>query len=119
MNSWLLQWNSNLKARVTWFRFDFDRAMVFLHDAHCRVEAESGTLADRLGREEWIEDARLDVVGNAGPAVANLDAHRIQSALGDDPQFALTAHSVNRIVNQVGPNLVEFASVGANLRQFA
>src|SRR3546814_11712947 len=40
-----------------------------------RSEADAGALADRLGGEEGIEDARADFGRHAGAAVAHGDAH--------------------------------------------
>src|SRR3546814_1088826 len=60
---------------TTWGIADADAAAVGAHHAVADREADAGALADRLGGEEGIEDARADFGRHAGAAVAHGDAH--------------------------------------------
>ena len=50
-------------------------AVVAHDDALGDVEPQAGALADGLGGEEGVEDARLQLGGDPRPVVADLDAH--------------------------------------------
>jgi hypothetical protein len=59
------------------FAIDVDVPPGLFHEAEHHAEPEAGALAERFGREEWIEDSRLHVGRHAGPGVAHLDRHVI------------------------------------------
>ena len=63
-----------MKIGRSGLRLDADVAAVVLRDdALDDVEAEAGAEPDRLGGEERLEDARLDVLGNAVAIVDDPD----------------------------------------------
>src|ERR1700692_2164845 len=63
--------NSYFKTGVTGPGFYGDQALDFFDDAVGDVEAKTGSFADSLGGEKWLEDFRLDLLGNARPVVGN------------------------------------------------
>ena len=83
---------------------------MFFYDALDGVEAETGALSDALGGEKRFEDMGADVRWNSRTVVDDLDHDPLVIAIRADFQFALAIHGVDRIVDQVGPNLVEFAA---------
>src|SRR5579863_4738208 len=117
VNPWLPQGNANEETSVAGLRFHFDAAVMFLNDAHDGVEAEAGAFANGLGGEEGIEDARFDFRRNAWAVVADLDANGVKVAAGTDAEFALAVHGVDSVVDEIGPNLVEFAPESADARE--
>src|SRR5215469_1839425 len=86
-------------------------------DAPADVQPETGALADRLGREERLEDPRLDVGRNAGPGITDVDQKLLALDCGPDGQRAVPGHSSDCVVDQVGPYLVELAGEARNRRQ--
>ena len=74
-------------------------------------------MPDTFGGEEWLEDMGLHFRRDAWPVIADLDQYPIQFARGADAQFTLAVHSVDSIVDEVGPDLVQLAAVRADLRQ--
>ena len=91
--------------------------MLLGDDALNDVEAETGAFADRLGREERLEDPRLHVGGNADAVVDDAHDRRATVAGGLDPQHAMIRHRVDRVVGQIGPDLIELAGKRAHRRQ--
>ena len=80
------------------------RAVVAVgHDAVRGREAEAGAVADVLGGEERVEDVPAVLGGDAGAVVG--DAGTV--APGRDRDGAALAEDVDRVVEQVGPHLVE------------
>src|SRR4030095_5636871 len=52
--------------------FDSDLAAGLVGEPEDLTEAKPGALADRLGREKWLECAFLDLWGHAAAGVSNL-----------------------------------------------
>src|ERR671921_1797578 len=111
----------DLEASVTGFRDDADVPAVSANDdpvAH--VQTETCALADIFGGEERLEDAILDLLGDAGAVVRDLDQQSIAFVGRAEPYAAgliPVGHGIYGIVYQVRPNLVEFASVGGDAGQ--
>src|ERR1700676_4793527 len=85
---------------------------MFSYDALDGIETQSGSLADSLGSEERLENVGLNFRGNAGTVVADLDNSAIILAKGSYSQLACSTHCVDGVVDDVGPDLVEFAAEG-------
>ena len=58
----------------------FNDAPEVAHDSVGNTQAQAGSEARSLGREEWIENFRQDLFGNAGPAVCETDPGAIGPA---------------------------------------
>src|SRR5260370_40025571 len=87
-----------------------NRASVFPHNPLNCIEAKPGPLADSLGRKKRLKDARLYVRRNSRTVIANLNHNAIGFTINSHPESAFAVHGVNRIVNDVGPDLVQFAA---------
>ncbi len=55
---------------------------------------------------------RLNFRRNAWTVVADLHDHAIVLAISAHAKFAFAAHRVDRVVDQVRPNLIQFAAKG-------
>ena len=94
------------------------RAVVALDDDAPRGgEAEAGAVPDVLGREERVEDPRGELVGNAGAVVGDLDDRAVAVGARGDRDRAALAERVDRVVEQVRPDLVELGAVHGELGQ--
>ena len=80
--------------------------MVVPDDAASGVEAEAGTLANPLGREERIEDSGLDLRRDSGAVIADLHQDAVEFPCRSNSQFTFCPHSVEGVIDQVGPHLV-------------
>src|SRR5690606_31260508 len=88
------------------------------HDPVAHVQPEAGAVPDRLRGEERLEDPAAHVGWDARPGVADLDEHAlVVDAAGAHGEGAAAAHGVDRVVDDVGPDLVELGRVGRDLRQ--
>ena len=81
--------------------------MVANDDALGDVEPEAGALPDGLGGEEGVEDARLQLVGYPRPVVADLDAHTLALPARAQRDPPVGTERIDRVVDQVRPNLVQ------------
>src|SRR3569833_1320889 len=83
-----------------------------------QVEAEARALTEGFGGEEGGEDAIDDLVGDARAVVADLDPnHVVGFPFGSQRQRAVAVHRLNRVVDDVGPDLVEIAWVAQQFGQ--
>ena len=83
---------------------------MLLHNSLDGVQAEARTFPDSFRREERLKDVGLHLVGNSRTVIANLNHSATVVAIGSDAKLALSVHRVNRVINDVGPDLVEFAA---------
>src|ERR1700691_4870975 len=90
---------------------------MLLYDAADGLETQPGALSDTLGGEERLEDMRLDFRRNSRSVVGYFHQQTIQFTRRADAQFALAIHSVDGVVDQISPDLVQLAAAHANLRQ--
>src|SRR5579871_72125 len=107
----------HLKPGRSWRGLDRDLASVLANNPARCFEAQTRTVADSLGSEEWLEDVIQNFRRNTWPIIGDLDERAIQFAGGADAQLTLSVHGVHSVIDQVCPHLVEFAPVRANARQ--
>src|SRR5271156_3124919 len=100
----------HLKTCVAGFRADSNTAPVLLHDTLNRIEAKARTFANSLRGEKGFENMRLDFGRNSRAVIGDLDHGAIVLAIGSNSKLALATHGVNRIVDDVRPNLIELAA---------
>ena len=91
-------------------------AVALHHDPSRDVEAETGALADLLGREEGLERALGDLGRHARPGVGDLHDDAGVVGARAHGQHALPVHRVDGVVDEVGPHLVELADVRLDRR---
>src|SRR5205823_14986595 len=85
-------------------------AAMFADDTRYSVQAQTGSLANAFRRKERLEDMRLHVGRDARPIVSDFYYHAIVFTISSDAQLTLSVHGINRFVNNVGLDLVEFAA---------
>src|SRR5580698_8199859 len=112
MNSLLdpLQRQSHLKACSPRLRLKRDLPVMGAYDPVYGVQAYSRAFADTLGGEERLKQVRLHRVGNPGSVVDNLNQNKIELSGRSNNQFALAAHGVDGIVDDIRPDLVQLTS---------
>ena len=99
-----------MKPRVAGFRAHLNTAFVLLDDALNRVEAEARAFADSLGGKERFEDMRLHFRRNSRSIIGDLNYDTIVLAIRSDLKLALAFHRIDGIVDDIRPNLIEFAA---------
>src|SRR5271163_4421846 len=104
------QGEPNLKTRVTGFGINLNISPVLLHNSLDGVQAEARAFPNSFGCEKRLKDVRLHLAGNSWAIVANLNYNATVVLVGSDAQLAFCVHCVNRVVNDVGPDLVELAA---------
>jgi len=101
------QWEPHLKTRVTGFGTNLNTSLVLLHNSLDGVEAEARALPNSFSGEKRFKDVRFYLGRNSGTVIADLDYDTSILAIDSDPKLTLSAHRVNGIVNNVGPDLIE------------
>src|SRR5258708_29666342 len=81
---------------------------MFLHNSLNGVKAEPCPLPNSFGGKEWFKDVREYLGRNPRTTIANLNHNASVFAVGSNSKVAFSAHRVNSVVNDVGPNLIEF-----------
>src|SRR5882757_7442566 len=108
----LFQRQQHDEAGIARHRLHAQIPTMFLHDDVPRqIQPEAGALADWFGGEERLEDVLAYLLGDTGPGVADLDAGQLLAfpTSADGQSAALVAHRCQRVVDDVGPDLVEIA----------
>src|SRR5438046_1000841 len=85
--------------------------MTVADDAIADDESKTSTGADGFGGEKRLEHARLDVSRNPGAVIHNFHNKLIVFKRGADTDFAGAINRSDRVINQVGPDLIEFAAI--------
>src|SRR5437867_4108291 len=94
-------------------------AMSVTNDAVADDQAKAGTGADRFGGEKRFEHVRLHLRRNAGAVVHDFDDELIVLQGCADTDFARALDGVDRVINEIGPYLIEFAAISHNARHGA
>src|SRR5580658_6749074 len=100
----------DLKPRVAGFGIQLNTSAVLLHDALDRVQTEARALANAFGSKKRLEDVGLHFFGNSRPIVADFDHGATVVAVSSDAKLAGSVHGVDRVVDNVRPDLVELAA---------
>src|SRR5579883_1795956 len=111
----LVDGDANLEARVAGDGGEGNRAAKLADNTMHGIEAETRAVADALGGEEGLEDARLNVFWDTGTIVGDFDDDFIALADDAEAERAFIVHSVGSVVDEIGPDLIEFAAVGGDL----
>src|SRR4051812_21535241 len=82
------------------------------HDARSGIQSQPRSLANAFGGEKWFKDVWQDFIRNPGTVVRNLHHYACVFTIGAEAKLTLATHRVNRIVDNVGPDLVQFAAKG-------
>src|SRR5215469_15557838 len=112
-----LNGNADLKTRLARNGLDADLASQIPDDAVHNIEPKPGALADSLGGEKRVEDPGLYVCRNSRAVVGNFYEDKIVLARRADGQVPVAVHGVGGVVDQVGPDLIEFAAASHDLRE--
>src|SRR5262249_16226648 len=102
-------------------RLDLDRPAMLLDDPVTDRKAQAGPLADRLGGEEWVEDALADGRFHAAAGVGDLDADASEFGIhaGAERHGLVGGAGVDGVHEQVDDDLVHPGGVAADGRQRA
>ena len=98
-------------------RLETDAAAVLLHDRVGDRQAEPGALADFLRREERVEDLRLQIVGDSGAVVVDLEHDGfpigvVPRADDEDAAAVRRQHRLLGVDHQVQQHLLDLVAVG-------
>src|SRR5579883_924327 len=102
------------EAGVTWLGIHLNITFVLANDTLNGIEAKSGTLPNSLRSKERFEDVGPNLRRDSRAIVADLDHHATILPEGADAQLAFTLHGIDRVVDDVGPDLIQLASEGVN-----
>src|SRR5260370_28465640 len=91
--------------------------MLFAHNPRRSIQTEARAVADLLRSEKGLEDARTNFRRNSRTIVADLDDDAVQFPERVDAQLTLAVHGVDCVVDEIRPNLVQFATIRANAGQ--
>ena len=95
-----------------------ERALVAVHDDPVRGgQPESGAVAHVLGGEERVEHAVADLGGDPGAVVGDLDLGEVAEAARGDRDRPAVVERVDRVVEQIGPDLVQLGAAHGQLGQ--
>src|SRR5690242_10241960 len=98
-------------------RLDGDLSVVVADQPPDDVEPEPHSAADGLGREERVENAFANLIGDARPVIS--DPHHDALALAGyaNVDTAGVGNRIERVVDQIGPYLIELAGKAEDVRQ--
>src|SRR5579862_310546 len=83
---------------------------MLLHDALDRVEAKSSSLSHALRRKKGLEDVSFNFGRNPRTVIANLHDNTVILAIRTHSEDTLSSHRIDCVVDDIRPDLVEFAA---------
>ena len=72
------------------------------------VESETRSLPNALRREKGIEDVGLYLRRNSGTVIADFNHGIAIFTENVEPEFSLTEHRFDGVLDKIGPDLVQF-----------
>src|SRR5579863_4992399 len=87
-----------------------DIASVFSNNSLCGVQPEARPLTDSFGSEKRLEDVAPNLRGDSRPVISNLHDNVIFLLKRPNAKFPLASHCVNCVLDQIGPDLIQFRS---------
>src|SRR5690349_14251877 len=98
------------EPRIAGSRMHLNASLVLAHDSlHC-IESQAGAFAHAFGGEKGLKDMRLDIVRDSRAGIADLNNDAAIITRSAYAQRTASMHRVNRIVDDVGPHLVQLAA---------
>jgi len=98
----------HLKTCVAGFRGDLNISRCLSQFAE-RCRGRALCLPDSLRGEEWFENVRLYFGQDTRTVIGDLDHNTTVLAIGSHSKLAFTTHGINGIVDDICPDLVQFA----------
>ena len=95
-----------MKAGVTGLGTDLNISPMLLHNSLDSVQAEACAFPNSFGCEKRLKDVGLHLLRNSWTVIANLNDSATIVLVGSDAKLALPVHGVNRVIDDVGPDLV-------------
>src|ERR1700735_3946046 len=87
------------------------------YDPVDRIETDSRSFTDILRGKERFKEMRLHRVRNTRTVVDNFNENEIKLPRSANHQLTLTAHGIDGVVDEVGPNLIQLAPTSKYARQ--
>src|SRR5215471_13729113 len=107
-----IQRQADFETRFAGLGFQFNFSSVTIPDyAIADDESKPSSGPDGLGREKWLEEMRLQIRRNAGAVIHDFNDKLIVFEAGADADFSRAVNRVDSVVDEMGPNLIEFAAV--------
>jgi hypothetical protein len=89
------------------------------HYAIADNQSKASAWPNRFCRKERLKQVGLNVNGNAGTVVHEFNGQLIALAVSSNTDLAGAVDGINRVVNEIGPYLVEFTGVSHDARNGA
>ncbi len=113
-------WQTYLKTCVPWLRGDMQVAvMPIYNNSICDIQAQTSAFANTFRGEKWLEDMLLHRLWNTRPVVRDLHYNTFMLVACTYPDMLLpyhVLHRVTRVIQQVGPDLIEFTAIRIYMR---
>lgn len=107
-------WKPYLKASVARIGTNLNVTAMLSDDGLYSVQPQTSSFTNALGREKWIKDMGLYLRRNSRAAIADFDHNIVVIAESSHPKFTLTEHGVDRVLDEVGPDLIQLSSHRVN-----
>lgn len=79
---------------------------MFSDDSLHGIESQARALAHTFRREERFKDVSLNLGRDAGAIISDLNYYATIVAVGSHSKRAGTAHRVDGVIDEVGPDLI-------------
>jgi len=122
-------WQRHSKPRLAWLRLNRQLSVMPVHNNIVRyMQTQACAAARRLRCKERLENARANIFRDAGSIINNLDNHIVILRVCPQNNFSrlpcdckecrrVAIHSVNRVVHDIRPHLIQLAGIRFDVRQ--
>ena len=108
---------AHFKGRVARRRCDLNRSAMLFDDLTGNVQPQARPFAARFGRETHVENLWLNRRRDSAARIGNADAEKRIGQKRVNADVAAPVHCLNRVLQQVNPEMAQIAGITINLGQ--
>ena len=102
------------------FRFELNlSSMAVCHDTIADDQPKAGPLPDTFGREERLKEVRPNIFWDTRSVIVDLHEELMILAPCENSYVSSSVDRIGRVVDEIGPHLIQFVAVRGNRRKRA
>src|SRR5216683_6065892 len=109
---------ADFEAGLAGFGLELDFTAVAIGDnAMADNQSQTGAGTDRLSGKKRLENPGLDFGRDTAPIIHDFHDYLIVFDASADADLARALNGIDRVVDEIGPDLIEFAAIGHDARR--
>ncbi len=105
----LINRKAKRKNRISGLRLHIYIGVVVYHNFIHDIQPQAGAFSHRFGRKKWFKNTADGIAWYSGSVIGNGYFYEIAFFTGRNGQNTFIGHGIDGVINDVCPNLVQFA----------